>query len=113
MLRQGCGAAVNVASIAGVVGYLNAADYTASNHGVVGLTRNAAIDLAAQGIRVNAVCPGPILTPTLQQASAARGPERMSSTSGTSRWGGWAQRPRWPVRSGSPLTRRPASRVRR
>jgi NAD(P)-dependent dehydrogenase (short-subunit alcohol dehydrogenase family) len=68
------GAIVNVASIAGIVGYYNAAPYTASKHGVVGLTRCAAIDHATEGIRVNAVCPGPILTPMLAQAKAARGP---------------------------------------
>ncbi|BBX94929.1 SDR family NAD(P)-dependent oxidoreductase [Mycobacterium lacus] len=68
------GAIVNVASIAGLVGYSRAAPYTASKHGVVGLTRAAAIDHATEGIRVNAVCPGPILTPMLAQARAARGP---------------------------------------
>jgi NAD(P)-dependent dehydrogenase (short-subunit alcohol dehydrogenase family) len=68
------GAIVNVASIAGIVGYYHAAPYTASKHGVVGLTRAAAIDHATEGIRVNAVCPGPILTPMLAEAKAARGP---------------------------------------
>lgn len=68
------GAIVNVASIAGIVGYYQSAPYTASKHGVVGLTRAAAIDHATEGIRVNAVCPGPILTPMLAEAKAARGP---------------------------------------
>lgn len=68
------GTIVNVASIAGVVGYYHAAPYSASKHGVVGLTRAAAIDHATEGIRVNAVCPGPILTPMLAEAKAARGP---------------------------------------
>jgi NAD(P)-dependent dehydrogenase (short-subunit alcohol dehydrogenase family) len=67
------GAIVNVASVAGVVGYYQSAPYTASKHGVVGLTRAAAIDHATEGIRVNAVCPGPILTPMLAEARAARG----------------------------------------
>jgi NAD(P)-dependent dehydrogenase (short-subunit alcohol dehydrogenase family) len=74
MLRQGGGVVVNVASVAGLVGYLNAAPYTAAKHGVVGLTRNAAIDYGAQGVRVNAVCPGPVLTPMLEQARRDRGP---------------------------------------
>ncbi|MFI1166979.1 SDR family NAD(P)-dependent oxidoreductase [Streptomyces sp. NPDC020801] len=74
MLEQGCGAVVNVASVAGVVGYLNAAPYTAAKHGVVGLTRTAAIDYGPAGIRVNAVCPGPVLTPMLEQARRNRGP---------------------------------------
>ncbi|MGV0642046.1 SDR family NAD(P)-dependent oxidoreductase [Mycolicibacterium sp. XJ879] len=68
------GAIVNVASIAGIVGYYHSAPYTASKHGVVGLSRAAAIDHATEGIRVNAVCPGPILTPMLIEAKAARGP---------------------------------------
>ncbi len=73
MRAQSGGAIVNVASIAGIVGYHEAAPYTASKHGVVGLTRTAAIDHADEGIRVNAVCPGPIATPMLAQARAARG----------------------------------------
>lgn len=74
MLRQRAGSIVNIASIAGVVGYLDAAPYTAAKHGVVGLTRNAAIDYGPAGIRVNAVCPGPVLTPMLEQARRNRGP---------------------------------------
>lgn len=73
MRRQGGGAIVNIASIAGLVGYLHATPYTASKHGVVGLTRAAAIEQAGNQIRVNAVCPGPVLTPMLEQARAARG----------------------------------------
>lgn len=65
MLRGGGGSIVNVASILGHVGFATASAYVAAKHGVVGLTRNAAIEYAAQGVRANAVAPGFIRTPMI------------------------------------------------
>jgi NAD(P)-dependent dehydrogenase (short-subunit alcohol dehydrogenase family) len=63
----GSGAIVNVASIGGLRGLWGHAPYAAAKHGLVGLTRTAAIDYAKKGIRVNAVCPGPVETPMLRR----------------------------------------------
>jgi NAD(P)-dependent dehydrogenase (short-subunit alcohol dehydrogenase family) len=65
MLKQGGGAIVNMASILGQVGFAAASAYVAAKHGVVGLTKNAAVEYATRGIRVNVVGPAFIKTPML------------------------------------------------
>jgi NAD(P)-dependent dehydrogenase (short-subunit alcohol dehydrogenase family) len=62
MLESGAGAIVNVASVAGLVGFPSLPAYVAAKHGVVGLTRAAALDHSADGLRINAICPGGIRT---------------------------------------------------
>lgn len=72
MLKQGAGAIVNTASAAGLSGSPGLPAYVASKHGVVGLTRAAAIEYGREKIRVNCVCPGPIRTPMLQRLLSHR-----------------------------------------
>ncbi len=74
MLKQGRGAIVNTASVAGLFGGPGMAPYVASKHGVLGLTKVASSDVARLGIRVNAVCPGPVETRMMRSLEAQRNP---------------------------------------
>jgi len=71
MVAQGGGAIVNTASLVGVMAYPYLAAYNAAKHGVVGLTRTAALEYASRGIRVNAVCPAWIATPMVMDEGPA------------------------------------------
>lgn len=93
MIRQNSGAIVNTASVAGLVGTPGMPAYVASKHAVLGLTKTAAGEVARQGIRVNAVCPGPVdtrmihaLEEQISPGNAAAMSERYQSTMPTGRY---------------------------
>ena len=68
MAPQGFGSIVNMASVAGLTGVRDIGVYTASKHGIVGLTKNTAMEYGGQGVRINAVCPNAIRTPLAETA---------------------------------------------
>lgn len=73
MLKDGGGAIVNTSSVFGMVGAPGLPGYISSKHGVVGITKSAALQFAKQGIRVNTICPGSTLTPGLEELIAIQG----------------------------------------
>jgi NAD(P)-dependent dehydrogenase (short-subunit alcohol dehydrogenase family) len=67
MAQEGSGSILNMASAAGLIGWPGAAGYVAAKHGVVGLTKSAALEYAPQGVRVNSICPSYVITPMVEK----------------------------------------------
>ncbi|HRK02187.1 MAG TPA: SDR family oxidoreductase [Oligoflexia bacterium] len=82
LLKQGGGAIVNCSSIAGLIGFSGIPAYTASKHGVIGLTKTAALEYSKSSIRVNAVCPGVIQTPMIDRFTQGSAEAKAQLTAG-------------------------------
>jgi len=80
MIERNYGKIINIASIAGQTGRLVSVEYAASKAGIIGLTRNLAYQVAGEGINVNAVSPGPIVTPMLEKSFSKEISEKLKST---------------------------------
>jgi NAD(P)-dependent dehydrogenase (short-subunit alcohol dehydrogenase family) len=80
MRERGSGAIVNTASVAGLRALPGHAAYVASKHAVLGLTRCAAVEAAGYGVRVNAICPGPVSTPMIEEIERMGSPEDPAAT---------------------------------
>lgn len=76
MIEQQSGSIINTSSIAGWIGFPGIAPYVASKHAVIGLTKNAALEFAETGVRVNAISPAPIETRMMRAVEAGQDPEK-------------------------------------
>src|SRR3546814_14562179 len=91
MLQRGCGSIVNISSVNGLAGSPGLGAYAASKHGLIGLSRCAAMELGHAGIRVNVVCPGGVDTPMIREATQIRSEERRVGKECVRTWrSGWA-----------------------
>ena len=82
MVKQGSGSIVNISSIAGLIGFQSIPAYVAAKHGVIGLTKTAALEYAKTGGRINAVCPGVIQTPMIDRFVHGEAQARQALVSG-------------------------------
>ncbi|SFS91933.1 SDR family NAD(P)-dependent oxidoreductase [Halostagnicola kamekurae] len=88
MIEQGGGNIVNISSMAGRnISHFGGPDYTASKWGIIGLTKHTAWDLSEYGVRANAVCPGPTLTPLSERTATEEDHQEVEEMTALGRWG--------------------------